>query len=323
MSLLLLSSSINPATLEGWPRCGMSIAGILVSSAADIPETVYRFADCGVQLSRVNLLSALWPQTDTLPYRRRSDGLWDLYDWNPIYFDRLDDMVYRFNREGIVLQLTNYEEYSFSFRKAGPQQIGTPWRNNVNGVYWPADDSTFQLLPDEWSFRWFEKVKQHVDLTLNVFEIGNEFHEKALHERVAGRFSKIDQIQVNRNEDTPGQYANMMGKGYYDFIAFHGDKLNKPLDLYRIYPREPDYKTFNRFFHDCPHDPRKITFSSDGARISDDPVNTYDWEQLRAFFKEIRFVRGCSIEHQSRAKMTPFPNHHMIEGDWFKSVINP
>lgn len=327
MSLLLLDTPSQPTgDLLTYPRHGMSIAGLLVSSAANIPETVRIFRDCGVQSTRINLLSALWPQTDTLPFTRRSDGLWDLTAWNPRYFNRLTEIRERMNAAGIVVQWTNYELYSWSDRKPGPQQIGTPWRHNVNGVFWPADDSTFQLLPDAWSREWFAKVQPFLRLDVNVFEIGNEFPEKALHERVADLFPADARIQVNRNEDTPGQYANMkIGGSRYDFIAFHGNKLKQISDLDRKYPKEPTYKTFNQFFDNCPHDPKRIVFSSDGARqkgaIGLDPETAYDWSALREFFREIQFTRKCSIEHQSAAKLRPFPNHQLIESDWFESVI--
>lgn len=316
-----------------WPRDGMSIAGLIVNSAANIPETVARFVDAGVALTRVNLLSALWPGVDVLPYRRRADGLWDLYDWNSQYFDRLFEVRERMNQAGIVVIWTHYELYSWSSRKAGPQQIDTPWRHNINGVFWPPDDSTVTtLLPDPWSKDWFTKVVPLLGMPANGFEIGNEFPEKALHARTASfvRMRQPDaQICVNRNEDTPGQYLNMkIGQGVFDRISFHGRKLKsirpqpgRPQgDLDLIYSDEPTYKTFNQFFAKCPHDAKRIVFSSDGARTSDDPVNTYTWDELKDFFRDVR-RRGCSIEHQSRAKMTPFPNHHMIEGEWFKSVI--
>jgi len=325
MSLLLLDdekAAIDKSKLRTWPRHGMSIAGILVSSAANIRETVKRFADCGVQTTRVNLLSALWPQTDTLPFTRLSDGRWDLTQWNPRYFDRLADIGYQMNAAAIQVQWTNYELYSCSDRKPGPQQNGTPWRNNVNGVYWPSDDSLFQYLPDAWSKEdWFPQVTPYLGLDVNTLEIGNEFPEKSLHERVAACFPDGALIQVNRNEDTPGQYANMKIGTNYDVIAFHGNKLKQVSDLNRVYPREPTYTTFNEFFDHCRHDPNRIIFSSDGARVSTDPVNPYDWPRLRAFFREVEQIRKCSIEHQSRSKLSPFPNHEHIEADWFASVI--
>jgi hypothetical protein len=313
-------SSIDYDRLTTYPRIGMSIAGLLVCSEANIPETVKIFADCGVQSTRINLLSALWPQADTFPYTRLADGQWDLYRWNQRYFDRLTDLRDRMNAAGIVVQWTNYELYSWSDRKPGPQQNGTPWRNNVNGVYWPEDDSTFGILPDQWSLDWFEKITPYLNLEYNVFEIGNEFPEKALHERVCAELPVDALVQVNRNDDTPGQYKNMKIGKMYDFIAFHGNKLKQVSDLDRVYPREPEFKTFNQFFDKCPHDPKRITFSSDGARVSNDPFNTYDYPRLREFFLEVNRVRKCSVEHQSRAKMTPFPNHHMIEDKWFTSL---
>jgi hypothetical protein len=220
------------------------------------------------------------------------------------------------------VQWTNYELYSWSDRKDGPQQAHTPWRHNVNGVYWAPDDVTFGVLPDAWSHAWFAKVLPSLRAEINPLEVGNEFPEKPLHARVAAAIRALQptaQVIVNRQEDTPGQYANMKIGRDYDRIAFHGRLLKRVSDLDRVYPKEPTYQTFRAFFDACPHDPARIIFSSDGARSSSDPVNTYDWGPLREFFQEVR-RRGCSIEHQSRAKMTPPPNHHMIETQWFREV---
>lgn len=315
---------IDEAKLKVWPRYGMSIAGIIVGSDHDIDGTVNKFIDAGVKLTRINLLSALWNGVDILPYRQTADGRWDLYDWNPAFFERVEYIRDKFNSAGIVVIWTNYELYSWSDRKKGPQQNNTPYRHNVNGVYWDPTDVTFGILPDAWSLAWISKIVPYLKLDYNVFEIGNEFPEKALHERVADHVRSIQSnalISINRNEDTPGQYENMkIGKGRYDKIAHHGRYLKEVRDLDRNYPREPKYNSFNEFFKRCPHDPKRIMFSSDGARTGDSPIDTYDWGKLRDFFQEV-MKRGCSIEHQSRAKMTPAPNHHMIEVEWFRSVI--
>ena len=313
----------NP-DLAVWPRVGMSIASLIVARDCNIAESIRIFADCGVQLTRVNLLSALWDGVNVLPYRQRPNGQWDLTDWNPEYFDRLSEVRDRANSAGIVVQWTNYELYSWSDRKAGPQQTNTPWRNNVNGVFWKADDSTFGVLPDQWSRDWFAKVLPYLHADINPLEVGNEFPEKPLHARVRDSVHVTHpeaHITVNRQEDTPGQYANMKIGSEFQRIAFHGRLLKQVSDLDRVYPKEPTYKTFNQFFDHCPHDPKRIIFSSDGARISADPVNTYDWGPLSEFVQEIR-RRGCSFEHQSRAKMTPPPNHHMIETEWFDSLLS-
>jgi hypothetical protein len=326
MSLLLLDSQAQPidnAKLRTWPRHGMSIASLIVASAHDIRETVRRFEDCGVQLTRINLLSALWSGVDTLPYVRAADGRWDLYRWNPRFFARLDETRERMNAAGIVCQWTFYNLYDWSNRKSGTP-AESPYRHNVNGVFWQPDDSTFDVLPDAWSLAAIERLLPHLHLDVNVFEIGNEFPEKALHERVADFIRRLQpkaQISLNRNEDTPGQYVNSkIGGPRFDRIAFHGRQLKAVSDLDRVYPSEPQYKTFRQFMDRCPHDPARVIFSSDGARVSADPINTYDWNTLRDFFQEMK-RRGYSTEHQSRAKMSAAPNHDLIESDWFLSVI--
>ena len=329
--------------LRIFPRVGMSIASLIVASKCNIKETVKRFQDAGVQLTRVNLLTARWPEVDVFPYRRLPDGRWSLYAWNAQYFDRLFEVRERMNQAGIAVIWTNRELYSWSHRKPGPQQFETPWRHNVDGVYWDPGDVTLTVLPDDWSREWFKKVVPLLGMPHNAIEIGNEMPEKGLHERDADLIRAVQanaHITVNRNEDTPGQYANMkIGTGRFDRISFHGRRLQnirpdkdaqghviRPQgDLDEIYKDEPTYKTFNQFFDNCPHDPKRVIFSSDGARkpgaAGMDPVNTYYWDELREFAREVTKHRGCSFEHQSRAKMTPPPNHHMIEVEWFRSVI--
>lgn len=318
-----IPSPINIPALQKQPRYGLSIASLLVNTQCNIEETLKRFIDAGANSTRINLLSALWAGVDCLPYNLTLDGKWDLFSWNTEYFERLQKIKELFNSAGINIQWTNYELYSWSKRKSGVQQNNTPWRNNINGVSWKEDDSTFQVLPDEWSKEWFKEICPLLGLDYNIFEIGNEFPEKALHERVRDYVRSIIPnalIQVNRNEDTPGQYTNMKIGKNYNFISFHGNKLKELNDLNRVYNKEPDYKTFQQFINKCPHEKGRVTFSSDGARISSDSTNTYDWEKLGEFFQHMKNL-GYGIEHQSRAKMTPAPNHHMIEIDWFKKVI--
>ncbi len=320
------------------PRYGMSIASLIVNSAHNIAETTKRFEDAGVQWTRVNLLSALWAGVDVLPFKRGLGGVWQLSQPEAQYYDRLAEVRDRMNAANIVVQWTCYELYSWSARKPGPQQHGTPWRNNANGVFWPEDDSTVvSLLPDAWSQDWFKLVVPHLALDRNVFEIGNEMPEKALHARTLAAVRAVQPgalISVNRNEDTPGQYANMkIGRsGLYDMIAFHGRLLRQVSDFERVYKKEPTYKTFNQFMARCPHEKDRVIFSSDGARVDtfnkrgelvtskDSPDNPYDWTTLTEFFREVRH-RGYGFEHQSRAKMTPAPNHHMIEVDKFKAFM--
>jgi hypothetical protein len=325
---LLLQKKAAPqisGELFKWPRYGMSISGFVLNPRHQVEEIVKIYQEAGVTLTRINLLATSWVNpANYMPFTRVGENLWDLYKWDQRYFDRLELVRDLMNEAGIVVIWTNYELYSWSKRKDFPGQDKTPWRNNINGVFWEKEDTTLYKLPDAWSIAWFEKVVPYLRLNPNVFEVGNEFPEKPLHFRVKNEIKRIQPdalVSVNRQEDTPGQYVNMKVGKEVDFCSYHGRLLKHPSDLERVYPKEPDWKTFNQFFEDVRPDPKKMIFSSDGARSSDDPVDTYNWENLRDFFREIK-AKGCSIEHQSRAKMTEEPNHHMIEAEWFKSVIN-
>lgn len=314
------------AELIKFPRYGMSINALVNASKCNIQETVKRFVDAGVQSTRINLITALFPEIDCLPFTQLPNGEWDLFAWNAQYFERIQEVKESMNKVGIQIQWTNRELYSWSHRKYGIQQNNTFWRNNVNGIFWEYDsnDIMFGTFPyDGFSIKWFEKICPLLDLTTNTWEIGNEFPEKGVHERDRDEIRKIVPnalIQVNRNDDTPGQYTNMKIGEDYDFIAFHGRLLKSIGDLDNIYSKEPDYKTFQEFIDKCPHDRKRVIFSSDGARINKDSdlgiTETYDYPVLGRFGKHLKAL-GYNYEHQSRAKMTPPPNHHMIEVDWF------
>lgn len=321
----VINPPINIEILKKQPRYALSVASLIVNNKHNIQETVKRLVDAGANSTRINLLSALWNneygKINCMPFRQTSDGRWNLVDWNPEYFDRLAETKESMNSNGINIQWTNRELYSFSDRKEGVQQINTPWRNNVNGIFWPSDDtSLIKVLPSSWCKQeWFPKICPLLDLHINPWEIGNELPEKELHERDRAEIIKhvpSALIQVNRNDDKPGQYANMMRKGYYHFLAIHGNKLNNIEALNEKYSTEPEYKTYTDFINRCPHDKWRVIFSSDGARISDDKTNTYDYVKLGDFFDHMTDL-GYGIDHQSRAKMTAPPNHDMIEVDWF------
>ena len=337
--------------LSTFPRLGLSIASVIVNTQYDLAELAERYQDAGVQLTRINLLSALWPGVDCLPFLIPPVGVpFDLYQWDNRHFERLDEARERLNAIGCVVIWTGWELYSWSNRK-GFKSVGVrdhgvpdanlgPWRHNLNNLRYGGlyngdrkqDDETLgaghwntspNAIPGAWGKAYLSKAAPFLGLTVNILETANEMPEKGLHQRVrdAARAAQAGAlIGVNRQEDTPGQYANMQIGSAYDFIELHGRLLKHPDDLDRPYADEPTYQTFRDFFDRCPHDPRRIIFSSDGARSSAHPENTYDWGPLREFVQEVHGVRKCSFEHQSRAKMTPPPNYQMIETEWFQSL---
>ena len=325
----------NFKPLDQHPRVGMTIAG-LIGVHHDINETLKRFIDCGVQYSSVNLLSADRGGDGPHPFTQLPDGRWDLYKWDELYFERLLEIKEKFNKAGIIIPWCFLELYSWSNRKPGSQQIGTFWRNNVNGVYWPPDDSTLtRLLPDEWCKEFLKKICPLLDLNVNMFRIGNELPEKGLHERIRDEVRRVVPgalIDVNRNDDTPGQYMNMKIGRNYDFISFHGRQLKELSDLKRRDYEDGPFDSWQDFIDDDGHDKWRVTFSSDGARTDtrdssgrlltskDSADNPYDWDKLKEFFRHMKKL-GYGFEHQSRAKMTKAPNHNMIEVDWYNEVI--
>lgn len=317
---LLPQPKRETSTLLTWPRRGASIAALLVDPAWDYGQWARILGGYfgGRGLTRINILSADWPTPGGLlwPFAKRSDGRYDLYSFNPWFMDRAVAIRDAMHAQGIVVQWTLLELYSWSNRKKGPGipdgNLG-PFRHNVNGVLWGGayngdrkeDDATYAALPDAWLTAFCEWLLPAIGGTGTIIEIGNEMPEKGLHERTAALIRRINpqqQVSVNRQEDTPGQYANMKIGRDYDRIAFHGRFLKQPSDLDRFYDiTESSIPTFNAMFK-THVDPARIIFSSDGARSSSHPIDTYDWPKLTAFAEAV-IDRGCSYEHQSRCKL--------------------
>jgi hypothetical protein len=214
----------NPRKL---PRVGVSIATALLDRRYDIDAWAkiigkYFF---GRGWTRINLMSAEWPDNAAYmvwPFKKRSDGQFDLYDWNPAFWhDRLPRFMDAHNAQGTVVQGDLLELYSMSYRKAVPfDRTRGPYVNNVNGVRFlsrnRAEDDILltRTLPES---QWLKDLTQKFAEALKgydfVFEPANEFPEKALHELLAAWWREKNPtgvISINRNEETPGQYQNSL-----------------------------------------------------------------------------------------------------------------
>jgi hypothetical protein len=338
---LLSAGSVAPSggDLTAWPRRGATIAQSLLDTRWDYEAWAAMLGSifAGRGLTQVNILSAEWP--DNVPHFERpfvklADGRFDLRQRNEKFYDRLPRYVEAMNRQGVVVQLCFLELYSWSRRKFGLpfNQNLSPFRNNVNGVSWGPGDETFDILPDAFVVELVERVVNTVKGAGVAVLPGNEFPEKPVHLKIADIVKRIDpymRVIVNRNEDTPGQYMNMrVGRGLIDGIAFHGwTDLNF---LAQDFPDEPADRprTFAQFFEKQSQlgspldiDFSRIICSSDGSRSSNDPIETYDWAELKKVF---HFVarKGGSIEHQSRAKMTAGARLDLVEVDFLKAMAD-
>jgi hypothetical protein len=295
--------------LTTWPRRGASLYALLTDSAWDYEGFADILADCGLTLTRVFLLTAEWKEqrNDIVwPFQQLEDGRWDLFAWNPAYFNRLADVVAAMNARGVLVQLTVMELYGWSDRKQGsgmPDAEQGPWRRNVNGIRW-ATDRTFVELPDAWLNAFIDRVVATVKGMGVVWEIGNEMPEKPMHHRIRDRIRQTwpdAQTSVNRNEDVPGQYKNMKIGTEFDRLAIHGMRTLAHLD--RKSGTRGD-ESFRRLIDQV--DPARLIFSSDGCRQSGpagmDPATAYDWPALLEVARYVT-ARGCSYEHQSAAKL--------------------
>lgn len=314
--------------LDTFPRIGCSVANIFMANHYDYRKYAQQLADNGIDLAGVNLLSAQWPDMagslGTWPHVQLSDGRWDLHTFNPAYLDKLYDVIHTFHSKGIHLILCLLELYSWSNRKkdGSPDANVDRWRNNPQGVKWGGqyngdrqeDDQTLLDCPDDALKRlmdWLAPVWQ-IQGGITI-KIGNEYPEKDLHYRVRDHIRRHNpqaRFMVNRNEDTPGQYQNMKIGKEFSMIDYHGWEDLGFLD--KVFPDEPEDRpeTFRQFFDkqtsgggplDVNH--ALCIANSDGARANDNPVDTYNWDEL---FKvhEYCWRKGCSLDHQSQIKMS-------------------
>lgn len=335
---------VAPAAVDltTWPRRGATIAQSLLDPRWDYEAWAALLGSifAGRGLTQVNILSAEWPDNAPhfeRPFVRLPDGRFDLRRRNPKFYDRLPRYVDAMNRQGVVVQLCFLELYSWSMRKFGvPDQNLSPFRHNVNGVRWGGpsreeDDATLLSLPDDFLTELVERVVQTVKGAGVALVPFNEGPEKDVHWKIAAIARRVDpgiRVITNRNDDTPGQYFNMqVGKDLVDGIAYHG--WRDLSFLAQDFPREPldRPRTFAQFFEKLAQDGRsldvdfsRVICSSDGSRLpSNDPIETYDWSELKKVF---RFVtgKGGSIEHQSRAKMWPGARLDQVEVDFLKAM---
>lgn len=282
--------------------------------------------------TQVNVTSARWPSLDPVavwPFLKTASGKFDLYAKNPEFWnDRLPRYIDVMNREGGIVQLCLMDLYQFSDRKGGtPDKNLSPVRYNVNGIYWPGDDTFLaQQLPDDW-WRW---LARELATTLRGAAVAyvpfNEGPEKDIHITIAQEIKRVDlsaTIIANRNEDTPGQYWNMkVGRGTIDMLAYHG--WASTADLSQTFHEVDELpNTFdmmlakeNQNGESINVDWARIISSSDGARRSSaqggndliDPTKswrewrTYNWDALLKVWKRV-ILAGGNIEHQSVLKM--------------------
>lgn len=245
-----------------------------------------------------------------MPFNQLPNGKFDLFNWNESYFKDAEKIVSYFNSKGILVQWTLTDLYPWSDRKQSlpgiPDQSVGPFRNNVNGVFW-KDDSTFDRLPDTWLTAFITRLVTRLKGYGVVWEVGNEMPEKPMHLRILSVIKSVDpqaQVTVSRNSDSPGQFANMGIGRDFDLISFHGWKNLARVD--EVWSDEsgtgrPD--TYRKLLNSG-IDNHKVIACSDGARS-----NNSNWPyDLPALLEAFRFAwqRGCSIEHQSGAKMILF-----------------
>lgn len=329
-----------PPVEDTWPRLGLSYYTSATDPRLDIPGFAARLRDAGADYTRVWLIDA-WAVSASggtgcydgwLPWRRASDGRFDLWDINPTYFDRLRFYVEQLNAVGVLPQLCGWELYTWSDRKAGmlwvPDARQGPFRKNRQGVYY-ADDSAFDRIgqpsgEDAFLGHFYRRVVQTLGGTTYAIELANEMPQKELHIRLRDAWRAagyVGSISVNRNEDTPGQYSNMKIGTNYSRIAYHGKRDLGYLD--EDFADEPVYRTFRAFYDSTSYESHRIVLSSDGCRKSTDVNDAYDYDALGAVFRD-GLARGFSVEHQSRMKLRGFTENridlHDLEVDWLQSL---
>jgi len=328
----------DPPPTDTWPRVGASYYTSLTDVRVDVQDWAHRLRDAGCDYTRVWLLDAWAIPGGTgcydglVPWERTPDGRFDLWALNPRYLARVRAYVEAMNAAGVLPELSGLELYTWSDRKQGMLWVppASRWclRYNRQGVYY-GDDSAFDRIgqmvnPDAFLAHFHKQVVSTLTGLVYTVEIANEMPEKPMHARLkdawrAGGYTGT--FAVNRNDDTPGQYANMKIGQDYDRLNLHG---KRDLDyLEDVYSEEPTYQTFAAFYASGSYQAARVTLSSDGCRKSTDVNDAYDYDALGEVFMDA-LARGSSIEHQSRIKLRGFTEGRIdlndLEADWLRSL---
>ena len=310
--------SPSPPSPSPSSRIGASYYTSLTDPRCDPVEFATRLQDAGCSFTRVWLIDAwavgvngIGQYEGFVPWEHEA-GIFDLERVSGAYLDRLYFYVQVMNARGITPQLSGLELYSWSDRKQGmlwvPDANLGPFRRNRQGLRY-ADDSAFTNIATGGMHQFLEQFYASVVEMLEglrfTVETGNEMPEKPLHYRLRDawrRVGYVGPISVNRQDDTPGQYANMKIGQEFEDIAYHGKKTWAYLD--EDFPREPTFRTFRQFYASGP-DFSRITLSSDGARKSTNVEDAYDYAGLRDVARD-SMARGGQYEHQLALKLRGF-----------------
>jgi len=333
------TGSSGTADMHAWPKFGASYQTGMTNPACDPSLWASLLRDAGCDFTRIWLMDAwaIGPNGDgqyagVVPWLRDAAGVFDFDRPDGRYDQRLHDYVRIQNAAGITVQCTVLELYSWSERKQGlqwvPNQDIGPFRKNRNGVRWgDPDDPTFFSLPDDVLHAFIVRVCDALRGLAVAFEIGNEMPEKEMHQRIDDALLRQftadwrPDVTVNRQEDTPGQYANMQIGWHYDRIAYHGRDSLAYLD--EDFPDEPTFRTFRELWDSDTYEPSRVIMSTDGCRVNS-TLRPYDFETLGEVCRD-HLRRGFTIEHQSQVKMRPFLENRLdlradFEGDWLRSL---
>ena len=318
-------------------RVGASYYTSLTDPRCDPVEFATRLQDAGCSFTRVWLIDA-WAvgvngtgqYEGFVPWERETSGVFDLERVSSEYLAQIYPYVAAMNAHWITPQLSGRALYSWSDRKAGmlwvPDANLGPFRHNRQGIRY-ADDAAFDVIATGGKHQFLEQFYTAVVDTLKglsyTVELGNEMPEKALHYRLRETWRRAGYkgpISVNRQDDTPGQYANMKVGRDFGSISYHGKR-----DLgyiFEVYPDEPLFRTFSAFYERNP-DFSHITLSSDGCRKSIHVEDAYNYPALRKVARDI-LARGGRYEHQSRMKLRGFTEGRIdlndLETGWLRSL---
>jgi len=342
--------SVPSGSLTDWPRRGASLYGIPGDRGWPWRPFLRIVNGCGLNYTGVWTMGG-WPQKHDLMYAGlaapaaidgsarmpflppRADGKFDLYAPNPEYFDFAEEFTETANSLGIVVGWTILDLYTWSWRKAWLPGIGDaaatgPFRNNINGIVWGGnstalDDLALTTLPSgplpigTWLAEFIEQLAGRLKRfgPGKVYIPVNEGPEKDLHFRIRNVIKRVDpdaRILCTRNDDSPGQYANM-GVGHpggFDGISLHGWKNVERLR--EVWPKEAGTgrpETYEALLASLSRaDCGRIQACSDGARLQG-PIGQsnypFDLPKLREAFA-VAWAAGCGIDHMSGGKMVLF-----------------
>lgn len=210
------------------------------------------------------------------PFVRRSDGKYDLNQWNPEYWNRFENMLRLTSERDIIVQIEVWAFHDF-WDKSGDFWTATnPWnpRNNIN-----YSTSNTQIKETDYGNHhasyvihdFFETVPK-VQNDVNVLKYQQKFVDKILSHTL-----KYEHVLYCITNEIFTQYSPEWGWYWSDYIKSKAQQAGETVQVAEMYQNHDLTHQQHRASFDHPEIFDFVDISQNSGAINDDHWNKLQW----------------------------------------------